>query len=207
MIPARRKPTSQSAGPFHQLRRSPSQVVTASLDDAGGSGLDNRYRATILVVLGIRKNELRASRTAGWELERKEVRTLAVLDLRTVAAGALRNNLGSRQASPGPVQTEPAWLGHTPRTPHQTFDAGRGRSRLRLVCRLCLRPFTTYCPSLGGPDIPPRGPPPLKAVHYIIVRRIDGKRPPSAEIGQAWRAAIAARCPRSCRRSSSPLAA
>ncbi len=49
------------------------------------------------------KNELRASRTAGWELERKEVRTLAVLDLRTVAAGALRNNLGSRQASPGPV--------------------------------------------------------------------------------------------------------
>jgi len=49
------------------------------------------------------KNELRASRTAGWELERKEVRTLAVVDLRTVAAGALRNNLGSRQASRGPV--------------------------------------------------------------------------------------------------------
>src|SRR5207247_6667529 len=100
MIPARRKPTSQSAGPFHQLRRSPSQVVTASLDDAGGSGLDNRYRATILVVLAIRKNVLRASRTAGWELERREVRTLAALDLRSVAAGAWRYTLGSSRACP-----------------------------------------------------------------------------------------------------------
>src|SRR2546426_3412 len=130
------------------------------------------------------KNELRASRTAGWELERKEVRTLAVLDLRTVAAGALRNNLGSRQASRGPVKTDLAWLGHSPRTPHKTFAAGRGRSRPRLVCRLCLRPFTTYCPSLAGPDNPPREPPALKGVHYSTIPGIDGKRGPAAEIDE-----------------------
>src|SRR2546425_10623058 len=84
---------------------------------------------------------------------------------------------------------EPAWLAHGPRPPHKPFDAGRGRSRrLRLVCRLCLPPFTPYCPSLGGPDNPPRGPPALKAVHYSTIPGIDGKRGPAAEIDDdsAW---------------------
>src|SRR5213594_186381 len=103
MIPARNKPNSQSVGPFHQLWRSPSQVVTASLDDAGSSGLDNRYRATI--PSGACDKEKRAPRQPHGGLGARTERgsTLAVLDLSTVAAGALRNNLGSRQASPGPV--------------------------------------------------------------------------------------------------------
>src|SRR5881628_2796226 len=71
MIPAKRKPNSQSAGPFHQLRSSPSQVVTASLHDAGGSGLDNRcracYSATILsgAAMRIKTSSAPAARRVG----------------------------------------------------------------------------------------------------------------------------------------------
>ncbi len=56
-----------------------------------------------MLIEGKRKNELRASRMTGWELERKRFERCAVVDLRTVAAGALRNNLGSRRVGPGPV--------------------------------------------------------------------------------------------------------
>src|SRR3989442_5600722 len=45
-------------------------------------------------------------------------------------------------------------------------------------------------PPLGGPVTPPRGPPPLKAVHHMTRRRIDGNRGPAPKLMKqcCWRA-------------------
>src|SRR3989475_6769277 len=152
------------------------------------------------------KNELRASRTAGWELERKRFERLpfSILEpsrpalCETISAVDRPRRVRFKRNLRGLATVRAHRIKHLTRAAVVAAASASSAASVFVHSLPTVRPF-------GGPDNPPRGPPPLKAVHHSTNPSIDGNRGPSAEIGQARRAAIAARFATCWRRRSAPF--
>src|SRR3989454_11625816 len=137
------------------------------------------------------KNELRASRTAGWELERKRFERLpfSILEpsrpalCETISAVDRPRRVRFKRNLRGLATVRAHPIKHLTRAAVVAAASASSAASVFVYSLPTVRPF-------GGPDNPPRGPPPLKAVHHMTRRRIDGNRGPAPKLMKqcCWRA-------------------